>query len=961
MNNTNKIKGTASGFNSDNNLSDRPEVPTMGDAANIISQPDVAPSTASQQVTGFIDDATTMDVSLPQLTEPTLNVIRDSMESRLHTIVDVLSRPVTVSRGLWQAGDIQETQILELDFPQAIFDNSPNVVDKLNYFAFLRADVCIRVMVNANTFQQGKLIGYFTPFTQYVGERRAVSDYLTANTCFPYVINDASVGNTTNLVIPYVAPYSSYRLFDKTGNIGSFFLKILNPLRGGDAYFTVQAWFTNISVDLPSGLLNDLTADTTLINDVKRMIDQEPDAHRRVRRVVNRYKAQVATEGEQKSRGFISSTFHQIHEVGRMASKYPMIADVAIPLSWIAKAIAHVAEYFGYAKPQDVGSSCKFAQIPAYGFTNAGGIDQATVLGSSIENSLEPRGDMFGSQMDDMDINYVCAHRCFVRSFNMTTAQLAGTELVSFPVTPGWCVLDTTERCYRPTALAFVASMFNLWRGGIRYKIQAAKTAYHSGRIRIVYIPGSFNSTVDSADQAYNWVFDMRNQSEIEFTIPYNNILEWQQCNLTDDIESLTSIGTVRIEVFNQLRAPDSVAADIDFNIWTAGESDMQFSIPTFQRYVPSLPTQPVFGEPSKGRYIAHVLGTAQDHGFNDMADKPKLFETSHSSKVDPCKYSIGEMVTNLRYLTRRFASTQSLSIGDSNIVRWQFPNYYFGSAFDPETDDITTFKVTPIDYISFLYRFFRGGMRWKAMYQGPVISGGYQEFILAHGVPSSRQPTSIEDSVYNRFFTMASTFWHRTFNNINPVCEVMAPFYSQVPIRAITGVDVAQPTFLEDSSVLYRGQIYASSPNDSVEILRAGADDFTFGWMVGPPRLRPRDGSFLQLDLSGVSLFYESPTYQINAVGGSVALPAGNYQILGANVDFIPAIFDTTAGQVTEQYPPGAYTLISSGDINSYSLLQNAAPAPTGGTFNATATKASIITLGPAGDGKIIVDVIIE
>lgn len=923
---------------------------TIGDVSNAISQPDVTPSTMSQEVTGFIDDATTMNASLPELTTPNNNVISDSMEARLHTIVDVLSRPVNVATGVWSTSSLQGAEILSLDFPQALFDNSVNIVDKLNFFSFFRADVCIRVMVNANTFQQGKLLGYFTPFTQYIGERAGVSNFLTSKTAFPHVILDASTGNSANLVIPYVAPYSSYRLFDKTGNIGSFFLVILNELFAEDATYTVQAWFTNISVDLPSGLLNNLTTTSTLLNDVRRAVSQhgEDQVKRRINKMIGRFRAQVAGESEQKSSGIISSTFHQIHEVAKLGSNIPIIADVAAPVSWVAKAIAHVAEYFGYSKTQDLGGVCKLAQVPAYGFTNASGVDNGTVLGSTQDNAIEPRGDMFGSGVDDMDINYICSHRCFVESFNMSTTAAVGDELYSFPVAPGWCKFSIDDQCFLPTTTAFVSSMFNFWRGGLRYKIQAAKTAYHSGRVRIVYIPGSFNSDVDSPEQAYNWIFDLRNQSEIEFSIPYNNILEWQPCNLTQDVESTTSIGTIRVEVFNQLRAPESVRQNISFNVWIAGESDLQFAVPTFQRYVPSLP--------NASSFRAQVLGTAQDHGFNDMTDKPSLFQTGHKNKVDPCKFSIGEYVTNLRYLTRRFAVTQNITPKPvPDTTQWTFPNYYFGSPFE-QGQEISEFRITPVDYISYLYRFFRGGMRWKAMYSAPVVAGGYQEMLLAHGVPSNRSPSEIQIeqvALYDRFYKATCTFMHRVFNAINPVCEVTIPYFSQVPIRAIVGTDVAQPEFLEDSSMYYRLKTYTTQ--GEVDVLRAAADDFSFGWLVGPPRLRPRDNYLLVLQFGGLTapdVTYDSPLYQITSLseapGSFNPVPAGTYNIVATSADFIPALFDSDDGTITEQYPALSFLLVSTGDVNNLTIVKDDAFEPADSTgFNASLTLASLTGLG--------------
>lgn len=964
-------------FVSNDNMLNRSSNATIQDVASSISQPDVTPQTHVHQTTGFIDDATTMKVSLPELITPEKPVISDSIEGRLHTIIDVLSRPVVVSHLTWDPSDTVSTQLVELDFPQALFDATPNIADKLNYFAFLRADVAIRIMVNANTFQQGKLLGYFTPFTKQIGDRAAASDFLTSKTAFPYTICDAAIGNTAEIVIPYVAPYSSYRLFDQVGNIGTFFLVVLNALTQTDAKVTIQAWFTNISVDLPSGMLNSLTPSGSVVNDLKRVLENKDDNNKIVKKLSKlmlKYKAQVAGETEQKSSsGIVSSTLHTISKIGEVASDIPVLAPVAAPVSWVSKALAQVAEYYGFCKTSDMSHTCKLAQMPANGFTNAGGVDNSLILGSSPENAIENRGDLFGSKIDDMSITYVVSHRCYVTQFEFTDTGQIGDKLITFPVTPGWCDYNVVEACFEPTTTAYVASMFNFWRGGLRYKIQAAKTAYHSGRIRIVYIPNNIAEAPDDIDQTYSWVFDLRNQSEIEFTIPYNNILEWQPCDLTNNINSRSSIGTVRIEVFNTLKRPESVSASVFFNVWIAGDTDLQFAVPTMQRYVPSKPSVTTLDLKSgnfsrvamrKKRSIAYkaqVLGTAQDMGFNDMSHKPEMFQIGHSDKIAPCKFSIGEHISNLRYLTRRFDNVASFALTQESA--FTLPNYYFGDLYDPDEDDLSTFQFSPIDYISYLYRFFRGGIRWKAFYNGPVVTGGYQEMSLAHGVPSTREPANLTLTLYDRIALGTNTFRHRVFNTLNTVCEVMAPFFSQTPIRPIVGVDVAQPQLLEDSSTYYKFKGFTSQSGATVDFLKAAADDFSFGWIVGPPRLRPREGQLIQLDLTAATsaVYFQNSTegnwiYAIRNITSNAVITDGGYEILISDTENIPALFINPSAST--QSPTINFTLIVSNDGTIYDLNNqdvNAAP----GDFDEPNTLSQLALIGPASNGLITVDLL--
>lgn len=536
-------------------------------------------------------------------------------------------------------------------------------------------------------------------------------------------------------------------------------------------------------------------------------------------------------------------------------------------------------------------------QIPGKNFTSANGVDTSVILATSVENSIEPRNDIFGSAADDMDINYLCKHRCYVDSFTMDNTQTKDTLLYSFPVTPGWCKFDFGT--FKPTITAYVASMFEYWRGGLRFKIQAAKTAYHSGRVRIVYLPAAKTADVDDSDQAYNWVLDLCNSSEIEFTIPYNNYIEWTRCRLVDSTVDVgqTSLGVIRIEVLNQLRAPDSVSPTIDFNVWLAGDSDLQFSIPSFQNYIPSLPdaTNITIGEKSRRKplleekFFAQVLGSQQDKGFNDMEDKPQLFSMRVPAAIEPCKDTIGEIITNLRYLCRRFSYYDVVPSSQETTINVEYPLYYFGALFDPTSSSQSTSRITPVDYISFLYRFFRGGMRYKFMKEATDLTGslGYQEAMLLPGVNVGSIPAVVPDTIYNRFRDGSATFIHRVYSLINPILEVTTPFFSQTTIRPIIGNDQIQPKELYTNSLLYR----TTSNNSTVEVLRATSDDFTFGWIVGPPRLRSRVNNVTEINFATTTSLVVSGTFDVTAIPVTINqfLSPGGYEVVSS----VPATVD--------------------------------------------------------------------
>jgi hypothetical protein len=319
----------------------------------------------------------------------------------------------------------------------------------------------------------------------------------------------------------------------------------------------------------------------------------------------------------------------------------------------------------------------------------------------------------------------------------------------------------------------------------------------------------------------------------------------------------------------------------------------------------------------------------------------------------------------NLRYLTRRFDEAASFSLTQNSA--FSLPNYYFGDLYDPEEDNLTTFRMPPVDYISYIYRFFRGGIRWKAMYNGPVVSGGYQEMVLSHGIPGTREPAATTISFYDRVAKGTNTFRHRVYNALNTICEVTAPFFSNTPIRAITGVDVEQPDLLEDSSTLHTFVGFTSQTGASVEFLKAAADDFSFGWIVGPPRLRPREGQLVQLDFAAattdpnyfVSIDNVTWIYNISKFTSNQDIEPGEYKIILSDTENIPALFGGTGAIINvattkfilTSVPalPGAQAIsITATDLE---------PAPS--SFDEAATKGQLAIIGPAANGKVTVDLL--
>jgi hypothetical protein len=898
----------------------------MDPVTQLVEPVDPVAKNDARQVTQWVDDAAIQEASLPNPVVPGEDILAPGLEMREHNIIDVLERPVKIGSFDWSDTSGPDSNIAVYNFPDDIISNAPNVADKIAHFTFLRAHIVVRFVVNANTFQAGRLVAYFAPFSTSadIGDRVNVNNFMSAKTVFPRIVLDAGSGNIGELTIPYVSYYTHYDLARGLGDLGTVRVSVLNPLQSGNATVSVFANFKCISLQIPTAAPNALGSFAGVISDLKRYVLGNPDCKKKCFRQKFRELLSAATEevdtstfdaspvapgryrrhlsdlersdywnvpraqvGEAELKaqtGVISAPLSLVGRLASMGTSLPVIGNYLNPISWIANAAASVASVFGLSKSMNLQPIDKYANIPAYGFTNADGIDNSLVLGTSVENEIGTRFDVFGSDLDEMDIAFVCKHESYLTSFDWSNSSIPTTVLYKAQVSPAamdYTVVDGAP-IYKSTALGYIASMFRYWRGSLKFKVQVTKTAYHSGRLRVAFVP-SGGLTSDSYDfnQGYSEIVDLRTSDEIEFTIPFVSNTIWKPCELSryDEEERMEcTTGTLFVEVINQLRGPENVATVLNCNVWVSGGDDIQFAIPDFNQNVPVFDDssairlkdskdQVDFDEhPEKYVYnvtrklpVAQVMGQFQDTGFNaTMHNTNEMFESPKTSAIDASASSIGEHVQNLRTLTRRFGLVGNGFVGLTRSYRVQ--SNYFGIP-DQASSTADAINISPVDYISWLYRFYRGGVRYKVVVN-PASIGGPIGVVSDPGivqVPSAPATSTAIDLQSGSLRAKSGTYTHWIDTIYNRILEFTLPYFSNTHISLLRGTSVSPSVYADRSTAAYifgNAQSATEDSGDAIRIYKAAADDFSFGWLVGPPRLRRAvpPGTLRQVDVSAAS-----------------------------------------------------------------------------------------------------------
>jgi hypothetical protein len=729
-----------------------------------------------QQITRFVDDVERTEYVKPGI-QAAEEWIKSGSETMNHSIESVLERPVEIDSDEFTTLGFT-TKMYK--FPDVLFQQAPNIVDKMNKFEFLRADVRVKLLFNATPFQQGKYWLFFSPFDDVSG--RAATGSLQNATGYPGVEVDLASGAPVELTIPYCSPMSHYRLTNGESTMGDLVLQELVPITTGVAAttcsFTIMAWFVNVRTSLPT------TGDVD--------VPAPP------------FRAQMAMDDEeiqQTKEGVISAVSNNVAVAANAVGQaLPALSDITTPVSWVARAISGVASTFGFNKPTTVADTHPYVNHPGRGYTNMDGLDNSHKLAACPDNKLTTDMSYFSSTYDEMSIDYIKKKSCIVtNAIDWTLSEAKGDALYAFRNSPSFNASSiTTSAPFDPSTVNFLASMFRYWRGGMRYRLSFAKTAFHTGRLRVSFLPSGTSTGGGGLGTAgvntHNWILDLSKSSELEFTIPYVSNYPWTEVFFDAPLNSSWTpqrcTGTVIIEVLTELRrSSNSVAGTVTGVLWHCGDDDLEFAVPEFNltvvdntapflRFGPppeSINNAPLENEEVEAKaQIFNLTGDAISHRDQEAPATNSMFPSNVEQGCIQEQMTIGEKVTNLRQLIKRFgdfyrgepfpyrqvAAAQYMPVGpydpgNSGNDAFFFNSLvidpaYFGeknlgpngtavTANLPTAIDATGLGITleqtqiaekmatncPLHYISYLYRFWRGGKRYKIFFPDSNLAKG--------------------------------------------------------------------------------------------------------------------------------------------------------------------------------------------------------------------------------------------
>jgi hypothetical protein len=762
-----------------------------------------------------------------------------TMDQRTHDLKEFLRRPVLCWTGTYSVTSSVGSPLVSMAMPSSCIAKS-SYKEKMRGFYGFRAKMVIRVQLNGQRFQQGRLIlSYLPESSEMQPERKFTSLYcLQLLTQQPRM--DIDVANDTEAImeIPFVSNNLYASLLDDTFDYGTFYLTPYTALRVGAGASNVKIgiWchFEDVEIVYPTipGLLT------------------QSGIRRKKGRGGSSTGGVDTTDQElnQTGLGPISGLAKRISNSAGVLSEIPLISAFTAPVSWAADIVSRSALALGYSKPAIEGPFARGVPTVFPNMHNVDAVDNSNKLAMSVRNKIENLPGFAGTDVDEMTISHIVQIPSYVGTYSWSTAAAVGTALVHYGTGPrqyGTIIPLATSTGTKPIefgpVLGYLANAFRFWRGGITFHFKVVKTEFHSGRLMFAYMPGlnraATDSTFDGTQYLYKEIFDLRTSSEFSVTIPYVGLTPYTRTDWWTGICSLW--------ILNPLTAPDTVSPSVDIILEVCGAEDTEFGAP--KQWGPDTATNPkvpcLIGQSGlvkpalqlsglKPQGMAPKLSNGGDvHG---QEDGETVTQSQIMTTLEPAKFCMGERILSLRQLLK-VSSSLMTGAATAKSAFYIAPFVTQNNVFQLGAAQAAAIPCDFYSYYVSMFRYYRGGVRIK-------FGGGLTAFNTAYvcrlvssfrtmGRAVDDYGSSVEDGS-GIVTNMDSSIYTNSAMGMFPEIEV--PYYGHTHARHVYNASAYNPVQTELSVHGHLLHVNCGATSFNTHIYRSVADDFSAGFFIG-------------------------------------------------------------------------------------------------------------------------------
>nr|QJI53797.1 MAG: hypothetical protein 2 [Marnaviridae sp.] len=481
-----------------------------------------------------------------------------------------LSRPTLLNTYTWSSAT--SISILQTFNPWQLFLNNTIIKRKIENYAFMRAKMRIKVLVNGTPFQYGAVRVCYRPLNGFVENKVRFAPATNLPELVPYsqmpgffIYPQANAGGEMELPFFFHKNWLDITSNTEVDGFGQLLLVLYSPLKvantGASSSVTIRTygWLTDVK----------------LMGSTVKLTLQADDEY---------------------GNGPISKPASALASMASLMTKVPLIGRYARATEIGASAVSRIAAMFGFTNVPVIADVHAYAPMngPMLASSHIGAPIQKLTLDPKQELSIDPTPHGIGN-MDEMALTYLKTKESYFFQVSWSTANTVGTQLFNTRINP-WLVTQrdvlnfasaTVGKRVWHIPLSYIAALFKHWRGDIIIRMKVVCTKYHKGRLKISYDPiGDISSTDAPENSVYTEILDIGESDDVEFVIPYHQDTAWMEMN-NDLNENYTAglanaprrgidNGTITIRVLTALTAP--ISSTVDLMFFAKGGANFEFA-----------------------------------------------------------------------------------------------------------------------------------------------------------------------------------------------------------------------------------------------------------------------------------------------------------------------------------------------------------------------------------------------
>jgi hypothetical protein len=729
------------------------------------------------------------------------------------------SIPYICHQFAWSSNQAAFNQTEFIDLPTALF-NDKVFYDKLKAFRYFRCKFRITFRINGTSMHYGKLAvipipypsGYASNATNGFWAGSHINSVSILNA--PHVTLSPTENSTQSIELPWSLPAHWIDLDHYSGGDVMYRLVIMPivqlrtvaasdplPIQVTTYCQVIDPEFSVLSADradffdpnlyewnikaVPNTMLSydlPIIQSSTKSDQIVHLHDTRP---------------QSTQSDEEKSKSASGMLAH-VTEATEMLSASVGTAATLAPL---------VAACLG--KPTDVNQTARMAIMPE-SLAHGHGSDLARPL------SVFPTNSVKALNSNTKYRSIVDLAKCYSYIEKVT---VTGTDRHRFQVTPLICRVAFAQEnedyvnIYH-TNLSAASRFFNFWSGSIVFKFQVVCSQFHSGRMRVSWVPFDLKQSSSQLSATYNQVIDLQMNTEFEIVVPYYGLGPQRTVSLND------FNGILMIDMINPITSGipvSSKAEKVEMLVWVKAGDDFRLYRPTLSMYSdvpPSFSTSPGDGnasvQSSSKVFLPHV--------------KPQSsFATLKESAISYDGMTMGEDVPTILQLAKR-PTTYDV---DSETTTKDFYMVYNWWA---NCDHTRTWMKA----MSSFFRFWRGSVVTKVVLPGTGVTFSNRSYTF-----SPRDNLETTKSVWKPYSSsdtpVGSSEGAEYFPNSRfAIPTARIPFYSNLPMLPVPGDSTLHNTDLPGTTVTLPSLEIRAFDSKYVSLLVSVGDDFEYLFFIG-------------------------------------------------------------------------------------------------------------------------------